>query len=93
MRIYNKLKTIIVAQFQVFSLLFGKRPQKIEYFEYSENSPVYNSKHLDIDYIDFYILSFLTILLFITGIFSTIILDYISINSTLIISRVTLILT
>jgi len=50
----------------------------------------YSPKHLDIDYIEFSILFFLTIILFFTGIFSSPILEYISINSTIIIDRVTL---
>ncbi len=43
--------------------------------------------YLDIDKTDFYILTFLTFLLFLTGINSSLILDYISINSTVIVDR------
>lgn len=45
------------------------------------------SHYIDIDRIDFYILFILTFFLMLTGIYSPIILDYISINSTLIIDR------
>lgn len=62
-----------------------------EFVDVKEPNP--NLNHIDIDYIDFFILFLLTFLLFLTGIFSSIILDYISINSTLLIDRVTLMLT
>jgi hypothetical protein len=46
----------------------------------------------DIDKKDFWILSILTFCVFITGIFSSLILDYITINNTLIFDRSTLLL-
>jgi len=42
---------------------------------------------LDIDYKDFYILFILTFLVFFTGVYSTFILDYITINSTAIVTH------
>jgi NADH:ubiquinone oxidoreductase subunit 4 (subunit M) len=51
--------------------------------EYSKNY----SMQLDIDYKDFYILLILTFLVFFTGVYSTFILDYITINSTAIVTH------
>lgn len=61
--------------------VFDFKNQKLA--EYSKNY----SMQLDIDYKDFYILLILTFLVFFTGVYSTFILDYITINSTAIVTH------
>ncbi len=65
--------------------VFAKHGTHSEINTTTEN--LINKTYLDIDKVDFYILSLLTFLLFLTGINSSLILDYVSINSTVIVDR------
>jgi NADH:ubiquinone oxidoreductase subunit 4 (subunit M) len=65
--------------------VFAKHGTHSEINTTTEN--LINKTYLDIDKVDFYILSLLIFLLFLTGINSSLILDYVSINSTVIVDR------
>jgi len=59
-------------------------------FALDQKFPLSQFRKLDIDYIEFSILFLLTIILFYTGICSSLILDTVSLNSTVIVDRASL---